>query len=325
MMTTLLDHISTRPIAVTATTTPAERLRATMAACRVRFTWFGTQKSLTSEQRATAAEAFDADGQLLSAGKKLVDTKHTAFRAVTAVRGKITDYWRSQTLPYPEPGIRLLKQEQLDVFVETMVDYQTELVDAVANLDAHYAELKGAAAEKLGSLFNPGDYPESLAGLFEVAWDFPSVEPPDYLVALNPALYAQEEERMRARFEEAVRLAEQAFLDEFARLVKHLTERVTGANDDGTTKVFRDSAIGNLLEFFERFKSLNVRSNVQLDDLVEQARRAVRGVVAQDLRDSASLRQRVATQMTQVETALDTMLIDRPRRRILRQTTTGEA
>ena len=48
---------------------------------------------------------------------------------------------------------------------------------------------------------------------------------------------------MAARFEEAVQLAEQAFLDEFARLVDHLTERITGVGDDGTPKVFRDIAV----------------------------------------------------------------------------------
>ena len=131
----------------------------------------------------------------------------------------------------------------------------------MANLDRHYGELKQAAAERLGSLFNPADYPETLVGLFGVAWDFPTVEPPDYLVRLSPGLYEQERARVAARFEEAVRLAEQAFLDEFARLVAHLTERITGAGEDGTPKVFRDSAVGNLREFFERFRALNVRSN----------------------------------------------------------------
>lgn len=125
--------------------------------------------------------------------------------------------------------------------------------------------------------------------------------------------------RVASRFEEAVRLAEAAFLDEFARLVEHLAERTTGSNDDGTLKVFRESAVGNLVEFFTRFRDLNVRSNPQLDALVEQAQRAVRGVAAQDLRDSQGLRQRVATQFSEVKTALDALLIERPRRRILRQ------
>ena len=73
---------------------PAQRLRATMAAVRVSFTWMGTQKTLDRDQKARAAETFGAEGQYLSAGKKLIDTGHTAFRAVTAIRGKVDAYWK---------------------------------------------------------------------------------------------------------------------------------------------------------------------------------------------------------------------------------------
>jgi hypothetical protein len=317
-MTSLLDHLDTRAATPPmAATTPSQELRTTMAAVRVSFTWMGTQKTLTPEQRAQAAEAFDADGQLLSAGKKLLDTRHTAFRAVTAVRGKVDASWKGITLPFPEPGIRLIKHDQVEGFDALMADYRTELDDAVANLDRHYGELRRAAAERLGSLYNPSDYPETLVGLFGLAWDFPNVEPPDYLVQLSPALYEQERARVAARFEEAVELAERAFTEEFARLVAHLCERATDA--DGEAKVFRDSAVENLAGFFERFRSLSVRSNEGLDQLVAEAQRAVRGVGAQDLRASDSLRRNVAAQLAGVRESLDAMLVDRPRRRILRQ------
>jgi len=322
-MTTLLDRIDTRPTdagpAHDVNLEPAQRLRATMAACRVQFTWFGTRRALTRDQTALAAGAFDADGPFLSAGKKLLDTRHDAFRAVTAVRGKAQAYWRAMTLPFPEPGVRLIRQETVEDFADTMGHYRDELAEAVASLDRHLDELKTAAAERLGSLYNPGDYPETLVGLFDVAYDFPAVEPPAYLVALSPRVYEEERARVASRFEEAVRLAEQAFLEEFAALVGHLTERVSGSDDDGTPRVFRESAVGNLVQFFARFRELNVGSNAQLDELVERAQRAVRGVAAQDLRDSEGLRQRVAAQLSQVQTSLDAMLVERPRRRILRQ------
>src|SRR3954451_9085814 len=224
-MNTLLDRIESRSTNGRTSldhTTPAQRLRTTMAACRLQFTWFGTKKSLTAEQRAQAAEAFDAEGQFLSAGKKLLDTKHAAFRAVTAVRGKVDAYWKGMSLPFPESGVRLIKHDQVEAFAAQMTDFRVELEDAVANLDRHYGELKRAAAGRLGSLFNEADYPETLAGLFGVAWDFPNVEPPEYLVQLCPGLYEQERARVAARFEEAVRLAEQAFVEEFARLVGQL-------------------------------------------------------------------------------------------------------
>ena len=313
MTTAILDGPVVRP-----STTPSQRLRTSMAAVRVSLSWLGTRKTLTADQKEIAADAFGAEGAFLSAGKKLLDTKHAAFKAVTAVRGRIVSYWKGMSLPYPEPGLRLIRQDKIGSFDAQMAELKDELEEAVLHLDEHYAELKSAARDRLGSLYNPLDYPDSLRGLFQVSWDFPSVEPPAYLQQLRPDLYQQECERVASRFDEAVRLAEQAFMEELQQLVAHLTERLTG-HADGKPKVFRNSAVSNLTEFFDRFKQLNVRSNEDLDALVDQCQGIIRGVQPQALRDNQLLRQQVATELDQVESLLDTLLVDRPRRNILRR------
>lgn len=312
-MSTLLDETVVQP-----SSSPSQRLRTTFAAVRIAFTWLGTRKTLTSEQKAQAAESFGAEEQYLSAGKKLLDTKHPSFKAVTGVRSRIVSLWKAMSLPYPEPGIRLIRQSQIETFNEQLTLLQQELAEAVAGLDEHYTELKSAARERLGSLFNPADYPASLQGMFQVAWDFPSVEPPEYLRRLNPEVYQQECERVATRFDEAVQLAEATFIEELQNLVSHLTERLSG-QADGKPKVFRDSAVENLPQFFERFRELNVRSNEQLDELVDHCQHVVVGVEPQSLRDNNVLRQSMASELSQVQNVLDDLLVDRPRRNILRR------
>lgn len=299
-------------------THPARQLQATMAAMRLSFTWFGVRKTLSAEQKARAADAFDAQGEYLSAGKKLIDTRHEKFRAVTSIRHQAASYWRAVSLPFPEPGIRLVRQQELDSVNERMSEFRDQLIDAVETLNEHFEDLQSAARQRLGRLFNASDYPTTLIGLFDIAWEFPSVEPPDYLQQLSPDLYDAECQRVQARFDEAVQLAEQAFLSELAGLVSHLTERLSGS-DDGKPKVFRDSAIENLTEFFDRFRKLNIRSNNQLDELVNQAQQIVQGVEPQPLRDNPVLRQQVTSQLAGVQSALDGLLVDRPRRNILRR------
>jgi hypothetical protein len=305
-----------------ATDSPAQRLRRQAAAVRVHFTWWGVHKTLSAPQKEEVGSAYGADARLLSAGKKLVDVRHVAFRRLTSLRTRIVSYWKGLTLPYVEPGVRLIRQGDVETFAHTMEGFKDELTQAEADLDAAYPEIQADARQRLGRLYNPDDYPPEVRGLFAVAWDFPSVELPGYLMRLSPELYRQEQERVAARFEEAVRLAEQAFVNELARLVSHLTERLT-AGPDGQRKVFRDSAVSNLLEFFDRFKALNVRSNAQLDELVEQAQQVVRGVGPQELRDNEGLRQHVAAQLAGVQASLDGLLVDVPRRRIVRSGTPG--
>ncbi len=312
-MPTLLDD----PPAVRTDNCAADQLRNTMAATRLSFTWFGVRKTLSESQKAQAADQFDAEAKFLSAAKKLLDTQHDASKVVTAVRGQILHFWRSVTLPYPEAGIRLIRQGNIVLFNERLSDFQRQLSNAVLELDRRYGEMRQSARQRLGDLYNASDYPPSLIGEFDVTWEFPSVEPPDYLQQLNPRLYEQECQRVQARFEEAIQLAEQAFTEELARLVSHLTERLSGS-EDGRPKVFRDSVVENFGEFFERFRKLNVRSNEQLDELVGQARRVISGVEPQQLRDSAALRQQVTTQMAAVQASLDGLMVDRPRRSIIR-------
>ena len=100
-MTTILESelgTSLSPQAATnndATT----RLRQNFAACRLSFKWLGTSKTLSSEQKTQAAEAFNADGDSISAGKKLINTKHNAYKALTSLKSQATRYWKDNSLP----------------------------------------------------------------------------------------------------------------------------------------------------------------------------------------------------------------------------------
>jgi hypothetical protein len=292
-------------------------METTMAAARVSFTWFGVRKSLTTTQKAQAADTFGAEGKYLSAAKKLLDTSGPAFRALTSTRSRILALWRGMSLPYPEAGIRLIRQDRIDLFNEEMGQMQQGLREAAIELDHQLPQLRADAQERLGGLFNPADYPATLIGQFAVDWDFPSVQPPDYLLELNPQLYEQERARMVARFEEAVGMAEDAFASELSAMVSHLVDRLTpGA--EGKIKTFRDSAVNNVHGFFEQFRSLNINSSKQLDELVDKAQQLLKGVRPGQLRNNESLRNQVSAGLSAVQASLDDLLVDQPRRRIIR-------
>ncbi len=82
-------------------------------------------------------------------------------------------------------------------------------------------------------------------------------------------------------------------------MVTHLTERLAGQTD-GKPKVFRDSVVNNLADFFQRFPHLNIRSNEQLELLVDQAQQIFQGVEPQTLRDDRVLRDTVASELSEL-------------------------
>jgi hypothetical protein len=197
-----------------------------------------------------------------------------------------------------------------------MREYKEQLAAAASNLQLEYESIKEAAREKLGDLFNPLDYPPTLEGVFEIKWEYPPVEPPNYLMTFNPELYSQEQSRIQQRFETAVMMAEDAFAEQLQEMISHLIERLTD-EPDGTKKQFRASAVENFKEFYDNFRRMNVRSNAQLDGLIQQANDLVAGVDPADLRKNSDLRRNLSQQMTTVKTALDTMITNAPRRRVL--------
>ena len=301
---------------------PAQRLRRIAAAVRLHFTWWGVHKTLTAQQKEEVVAAYAADVRFLTAGKKIIDVRHEAFRKLTSLRTRMVNYWRGLTLPYTEPGVRLIRQSDIEAFVHTLQGFREELTQAEAELNAVYDDMKSDARRRLGRLYEPRDYPPEVRGLFTSSGTSPASSRPATCCASAPRSTSRSG-HVAARFEEAVRLAEQAFAGEFARLLSHLARRLE-PGDNGERRVFRDSAVTNLRDFFARFRQLNVRSNPELDTLVAEAQRLVQGLTPQDLRDDAGLRSQIGIEMARVQSQVESLITDPPRRRITARHPSGE-
>ena len=122
---------------------------------------------------------------------------------------------------------------------------------------------------------------------------------------------------MQGRFDEAVRLAEEAFTAELAKLLSHLAERLSG-QDNGKPKIFRDSARREPDRVLPAVPPIECPQQRSAGSLVARPNRSS-AVSSPGLRDNAGLRQHVATEMSRVQSVLDGLLVDRPRRNILRR------
>ncbi len=318
-MSTILEP-PTQEREITQLTKAGEQLQSATTAIRLHVRWPGVRKTLSQGQRRLAAGAFSADANVLSAGKKLFDTTHPVFRAVSAVKSKAVACWRGQTLPYVEPGVRLVKRETVATLESQLRETQSELKQSVKELDRCWSELVEQARQRLGDLFDVTDYSQSIADEFAITWDYPATTPPDYLRSVAPEIYQSECDRVRERFNEAVQIAEAAFAEELASLVSHLAERLSGESD-GKPKVFRDTAVTNLHDFLERFRRLSIGTDESLEQLVGQAQSLITGVVPDELRQQESLRTRISNGLVRIEASLDGYMTDRPRRNIIRRPT----
>lgn len=300
------------------TATPAETLQLQFAAMKVSFTWWGTRKALTDDQKEEAANNFDAGKGYLSASKKLIDTKHPAYKPLAKIKRDIVAYWKMNTLPFPEQGIRLLPQAKLEEFELFMQSARNDLRMAANDLQDSYSALRYKAQTDLGRLFNSDDYPRYVDGLFDVTHNVENVTPPDWLLELKPQWYEREMQRVRSLFNNAVELAEQAFISEMTDLVTSLRDRLSD-NEDGTPKVFGDGCVEKLKAFIGRFRELSVKSNDDLERLVSDCDSLTRGVTADTFRNIPEIRQHVAAKLAEVQARMEQNLVVAPRRKIVRR------
>jgi len=303
----------------------AQHLMHKWGAYELSFTWMGTKKALTKDQKKDMAERFDADPAWLSGSKKLLDTKDEAWKRVTDAKKAIKEYWESHTLPWPKDGVRLVRREGWSEVQSRMVDLRYALHDAVDSLDNELQRLIRAAERKMGTVFDRADYPNTVHGLFDVEWEPVNVDPPEYLASEHPELFAAQSARIAARFDEAARMAEEAFCGEFLRLAGDLTDKLAGIND-GQPKRLHDANVENLAEFFQKFRRLNIHSSEELDKAIADAEQAMKspglfgGTVSRDeLKDSAGLRAAVATKLSAAMASIEGMMVNQPRRAINRR------
>ncbi len=305
-MDSLLDNSTPRTF--TSLLSPADRIRLTTIPSRLRFSWFCTEKTLTSDQKSLAAEPFGAAGSCLTVTKKLIDVRHPVVQNLTAVRGRIETHWSIITLPFPEPSVRLLPLEHVCDFERQMRDFASELRDAASDLGRVYDDLKREAEGRLGALFDPSDFPSAPQDLFDVAWDYPNLATPSHNASwVSQSVYDLEELRIRTKFHTAVTLAESGFRDEFTRLIAHLHERLTDSDQEGTSKIFRDSAVIKLDEFIARYFEFNVRTDARLDELITLAQYAFDGITPQGLRSNHASRRLLAARLSWIQVSLDAM------------------
>jgi hypothetical protein len=102
-------------------------------------------------------------------------------------------------------------------------------------------------------------------------------------------------------------MAEQVFLDEFARSVGQLSEQISGIEADGMPRALRDAAVADLDAVIGRYRRFDLRSDARLDEMISLVQRTMEGVTPRRLRDQPGLRRTVATRLSWVQASLAAM------------------
>jgi len=292
----------------------AQKLMSSHTVSEVKFSWWGSPRAVSKSVAKDMAEAVGAKPEWVNGRKRIVDRRHKVYAQLTALKGRISAYWKNNSLPFRD-GQRLIKNDDVEKFVAQMTAYKAELAALAREFDDCRDEIIKAGEADLGAAFNGMDYPTDLSKLFDVGWAFPPVEPPAWL---PPSVLEAEKLRVAAEFQVAMHRTVQEFASELHKSVTHLadcmeTDPVTGK----PIKKFHESALGNLETFFDKFGKLAVDGAcAELQTAVDEAKKLTKGLTVKDLKADADLRAEIQASMGALGEKLEGLLVVKPTRKL---------
>ncbi len=126
---------------------------------------------------------------------------------------------------------------------------------------------------------------------------------------LTPEIYAREKQKFEQTMFEFRETAMDTLRTSFSSMVERIAVSLRG-------KRFHGSLVGNIQEFLTDFDTLNITDDTELSAQVERCKAIMSGVNPDSLRSNSAFRSGIAASMANVQTSLNKMMVDRPRRKL---------
>lgn len=267
----------------------------------------------------------DADQRAEKKAKKVMQLKKQLliskeYDAIKSFYGELRTWIYANSVPsFFREGFQLASLEAVAPIEARMKKaVQQELPDLVKAFVAAYpaqVEESRLTLEPVGQ-WNALDYPPAaqLPQMFAIGWNWISFVAAEGLPA---ELRAVEQAKLEKQMTDAGEQITQALRAGFSELIAHAQTKLSGTDPKtGKAQIFRDSLIGNVMDFCETFSRRNITNDVELQQLVNKAKEVLTGVTPQKLRDQQLTRDTTAKQFEEIKNQLDGMIVSKPARAI---------
>lgn len=252
--------------------------------------WTGRKKDKQASKKVTDDNG--ADAAVASVNKTLLaDCEH--LTKIKTYIGEVRNHVHYKyTMPWSDTGIRLLPTSMFFEYQQEISRYEGLIMSCVDDLIDDFEHEKAKAANKLGALFNPEDYPtaESLRDKFNFKVNYmPLPDAGDFRLDINNDAVAS----LRSQYENAyTQKIEQAMNDIWQRVYTALSNMSSrlGYDDDGKKLVFRDSLVENAVDMVDLLRKCNVTGSNQMFAMADKLETVLRGNSAEALREDTGLR-----------------------------------
>lgn len=242
-----------------------------------------------TDQKASTQLLRDASAQTGSAvvSKRIIPRE--VFNDITTACNALNKHMTTYTLPWSDRGERIMTRRVFEQFMSEFGNLERNFNAAVEEfIDTKYPNARDQAAFRLGTLFEPKDYPsqDELRGKFACWLDFDGItEPNDFRIALPEAELA----KLKASVEESIQRRLGAAMQDvwlrIAGLLAHYIEKMAEPE-----AIFRDSTVNNLVDLMNILPGLNVTGDPNLRAIRSRIMDTIGSYEPDDLRNQEDLR-----------------------------------
>lgn len=305
-------------------------------------------RTFTEDQKRTALKDFSgASTDCVCMSKKLFDADEPAVKRVRKVVSEIINAYKDRryTFPHPERGIRLIKEgiydesdpeveqgikkagdpgKYLDRLVTKFEKLRDDLHQAAVALEAEMPAIRERERERQKDLYDPSNYQFNASEAYKVHWSFVETGVPNYLLRLDPKLVEEATRQVQAQHMEACRMKEQEMAEMLFLALDHLIEKLSGKDNRGKDKIFKDKTAIKLLGFIDEADEQLKENGIGRGPLSRAFQRLKEIVGGEDettlpnrLRTSPAFRDLVREGMQTVAESVLQHAVVRPKRRLL--------
>lgn len=216
--------------------------------------------------------------------------------------GEVYKYVQDHSLPWMADGVRIIPSSELIDFTNEVGKLKSEAMGLVTQLYNNWSTAVQEDAHRMGSLFNPDDYPtaDEMAACWAIRLVIaPISDSADFRVDVG--------EEMKQALDKELQNVEAQATEHVVKMlmdpIKAMAEKLSVPKGEAGS-VFRDTLVTNLKDAASRALKLNINDNENIEKTCHQVLSVLDGLDAQDLRDSDGVRASVASDMRQIQSKL---------------------
>lgn len=205
------------------------------------------------------------------------------------------------TMPWSDAGFRILPTAMYDEFANTFRQLRDDYNVAADKFDKAYPNYVGAAKKRLGSMFNPDDYPDPsrVRAMFSFKV---SVRPCPDVADFRVSLADEHAEDIRANLKaEMEAVLEDAMKEPIRRIITVVDKMATKLKDykpkteaKRAENTFRDSLVDNIRELLPLLGAFNLTGDKAITALTARVEKELCKNDADTLREDEKVRKLVA-------------------------------